>query len=198
MDEQNQSVKLADAERATETETLGAQTIAVAEQTEQVEQVELIEQVKPPLVSKLPNYPLSYFDSEKHIIDDRQKTWKKVLEYILTALGWIYILVYLVYVIYGIIAVRFNLPLLEIGLYNRGMLAETEHMLFILFIGTLLISLYLIIWRQYNFRRFGRKDRRKFPKDVTDGELAERFGLDEEKVKELKTQKVIVFEENVI
>lgn len=146
----------------------------------------------------LPDYPMSYYDSEKHIINGRQKTWKKVIEYILTILGWAYILVYLVYVIYGIIAMEFNLPLLEISLYNREMLMETKHMLFIFFIGSLIITLYLICWRQYNFRRFGKKDRRKFPNDVTDEELAEHFKLDVSEVQKLKNQKVIVFEENVI
>lgn len=155
-------------------------------------------EIKPPVPIKLPEYPLSHYDSEKHIIKNRQKKWKKVIEYILTLLGWLYILVYLVYVIYGIIAVKLGLPLFEISMYNRGMLAETERMFFILFVGSLIITLWLICWRQYNFRRFGKKDRRKFPKDVTDEDLAEYFKLEPEEIKKLKSQKVIEFEENVI
>lgn len=151
-----------------------------------------------PSETKLPDCPLSYSDSEEHIIDHRQKKWKKVIEVILTVLGWTYILVYLVYVIYGIIALKLGLPLLEIGMYSRGMLAETERMLFILFVGTLIITLYMICWRQYNFRRFGKKDRRRFPRNVTDEDIAEYFKLEVSEVRSLRGQKVIEFEENII
>ena len=53
------------------------------------------------------------YEIEDHLIYGRQKLWKKIIEWVFTILGWIVILSYVGYLIYGSLAIRFNWPLFE-------------------------------------------------------------------------------------
>ncbi|MBP5416532.1 MAG: poly-beta-1,6 N-acetyl-D-glucosamine synthase [Clostridiales bacterium] len=118
-------------------------------------------------------------DEQSHIeYENKQKTWKKVLGVILTLVAWIYMLVYFSYMIYGIICDKMNRPVKEFLFYDLNKIRQTEHFFMILFIAVLIELLVLIIWKEYNRRRFGSLRRRKFAPDITDQEIDSYFHLD--------------------
>lgn len=116
---------------------------------------------------------------ESHIeYENKQKTWKKVLGVILTLVAWIYMLVYFCYLIYGIICDKMNRPVKEFLFYDLNKIRQTEHFFVVLFIAVLIELLVLILWKEYNRRRFGSLRRRKFAPDITDQEIDSYFHLD--------------------
>ena len=118
-------------------------------------------------------------DEQSHIeYENKQKTWKKAVGVILTLVAWIYMLVYFCYMIYGIICDKMNRPVKEFLFYDLNKIRQTEHFFMILFIAVLIELLVLIIWKEYNRRRFGSLRRRKFAPDITDQEIDSYFHLD--------------------
>lgn len=135
---------------------------------------------------------------EDHFITGKQKKWKQVIEWIFTILGWMVMLSYLIYVIYGLIAMKFNWPIPEIAIYTREMLTETGRYFYILFIAILVATVLLIAWKNYNRIRFGRLHRRKFRPPVEDQEILDLFQIDQETLEHMKRDRVIVFSKNII
>ncbi|SNU07938.1 poly-beta-1,6-N-acetyl-D-glucosamine biosynthesis protein PgaD [Lachnospiraceae bacterium] len=138
------------------------------------------------------------YDIKEHLILGKQKKWKQVIEWILTILGWFIMLSYIGYIIYGNIAIRHNLFLPELGVFNRYMIEEVDKYYLFLLVILLLIFLIFIIWKNYNKKRFGSLHRRQFKPDVTVKELAERFETTEEKILEMQNERVITLEHNII
>ena len=137
--------------------------------------------------------------STKHIeTDTKQKKWKRVLEVILTIIAWVYMIVYWAFMIYGIICDKLGKPIKEWWIYTADTIHQTEHHFYILFIVILIEILVLIIWKEYNKHRFGKKDRRKFKPLVTEEELDEYFKLDEALAYSLHNDKYIELLENPI
>ena len=137
--------------------------------------------------------------STKHIeTDTKQKKWKRVLEVILTIIAWVYMIVYWAFMIYGIICDKLGKPIKEWWIYTADTIHQTEHHFYILFIAILIEILVLIIWKEYNKHRFGKKDRRKFKPLVTEEELDEYFKLDEALAYSLHNDKYIELLENPI
>ena len=73
-------------------------------------------------------------DLKEHLILGKQKTWKKILEWIFTILAWLIILTYVGYIIYGNLAIKFGWSLPEFLFLNREMIKEVNHYYFIIFI----------------------------------------------------------------
>ena len=115
---------------------------------------------------------------ESHIeYENKQKMWKRVIGIILTAVAWIYMLIYFAYMIYGIVCDKMGRPVKEFLFYNYERIRQTEHFFVVLFIAILIELLVLIVWKEYNKQRFGKKRRRKFAPDITDQEIDRYFQL---------------------
>ncbi len=138
------------------------------------------------------------YDLEEHLIYDRQKGWKKVLEWILTIAAWALLLSYIIYLIYGTLAIHNGWYLPEFTIYTREMVLEIQRYFYILFIAFLIICVLLIFWKNYNIRKFGRLHRRKFRPSVTNEELAELFELDVKTIELLQCDKAVILERNII
>ncbi|MGN0152749.1 MAG: poly-beta-1,6-N-acetyl-D-glucosamine biosynthesis protein PgaD [Wujia sp.] len=138
------------------------------------------------------------YDLEDHLIYDRQKGWKKVIEWILTITGWAVLLSYIIYLIYGTLAIHNGWYLPEFAIYTREMVLEIQRYFYILFIAFLIICVLLIFWKNYNLRRFGRLHRRRFRPPVTNDELADMFELDMQTIESLQNNRVTVLEHNII
>lgn len=128
----------------------------------------------------------------------KQKKWKKIIEIILTVIAWIYLVVYWVFMIYGIFCDLTHRPIKEWWIYNKATIHQTEHFFVVLFIAILIETLVLILWKEYNLHRFGRLRRRKFKGDVTEAELDEYFKLDPKISDTLHHGKYIELYENPI
>jgi len=137
-------------------------------------------------------------DLKEHLILGKQKTWKKILEWIFTILAWLIILTYVGFIIYGNLAIKFGWSLPEFLFLNREMIKEVNHYYFIIFIVFLVGLLIFFVWKNYNKRRFGGLRRRKFRPDVSNEELQEKFNVDSELLYHLQHDRVIILEENII
>ena len=107
-------------------------------------------------------------------------------------------IVYWAFMIYGIICDKLGKPIREWWIYTADTIHQTEHHFYILFIAILIEILVLILWKEYNKHRFGKKDRRKFKPLVTEEELDEYFKLDEALAYSLHNDKYIELLENPI
>lgn len=138
------------------------------------------------------------YDIGDHLIYGNQKKWKKVIEWILTIVAWAILLSYVLYLIYGSLAIKYGWYLPEFTIYTREMVLEIQKYFFILFIALLILTVLLIFWKNYNLRRFGKLHRRKFRPPVDEEELAKLFELDIEYVKDFREQRVVVLETNIV
>ena len=138
-------------------------------------------------------------NSTEHIeTKTRQQKWKRILEIILTVIAWVYMLVYWLFMIHGIYCDLTGKIIHEFWLYNASTIHQTEHFFFILFIAVLIETLLLILWKEYNYHRFGKLKRRKFKPDVTNAELDEFFHLSDELKEKMHNDKYIELFENPV
>ncbi len=151
-----------------------------------------------PQVIELPDHENNQ-EEESHIeYKNNQKTWKKAVGVILTLFAWVYMLVYFVYMIYGIICDKTNRPVKEFLFYDLNKIRQTEHFFAILCIATLIELLVLIVWKEYNRRRFGSLRRRTFAPDITNQQIDSYFHLDPELSATFHNDKYIEIEETPV
>jgi len=141
----------------------------------------------------------SAHNGDSHIeYKNNQKTWKKVIGVVLTLIAWIYMLVYFCYMIYGIICDKMHRPVKEFLFYDLNKIHQTEHLFAVLFIAVLIEILVLLLWKEYNRRRFGSLRRRKFAPDITDQEIDSYFHLDPLVSEVFHNEKYIEIEETPV
>lgn len=138
------------------------------------------------------------YDFEEHLIYGRQKKWKKIIEGIITIFGWIVILSFVIYYIYGNMTLKRGKIPFEFFYLNRRMLREINKYCFIAFIAFLILVILLILWKNYNYYRFGRLKRRKFKAAVDNKEVAEMFEIDEAFVTKMQSERYVLLENNII
>ena len=143
--------------------------------------------------------PAADKDSSKHIENKvEQSTWKTLLEIFLTIIAWVYMIVYWTFMMYGIFCDLTKRPVTEFWIYNYNTIHQTEHYFVVLFIAILVETLLLILWKEYNYHRFGKLDRRKFKPNVTQEELDEYFNLNSELAYKMHHDKYVEVFENPI
>lgn len=133
----------------------------------------------------------------KNIIDGRQKGYKKVIECILTAIAWLYMLVYIISITYGLVSIAFDIKWRLPAIYTIGMVQEVGTLFKISGIILLITIVVMLLWKQYNYKKFGKLNRRRFKESVKNDEIAELFGLEIYEVEELQDKKFIELEENI-
>lgn len=138
------------------------------------------------------------YEIEDHLIYGRQKLWKKIIEWVLTILGWIVILSYIGYLIYGSLAIRFRWPLFEFLFFTREMVLVIQEYFFVLFIALLIAIILLVFWKNFNYHKFGKLHRRTFPPTVNNEELAEMFELDLQIIEQMQSERYVVLETNIV
>ncbi len=138
------------------------------------------------------------YDFEKHLIYNRQKGWKKIIEWIFTILAWCLLASYIIYLIYGSLAIHYNWYLPEFLFFTREMITTVQWYFYILFIAFLIIVIFLIFWKNYNKQKYGKLHRRKFKPAVINEELAEMFELEQSVIEQLQNDRVTVLEQNII
>ncbi len=138
------------------------------------------------------------YDINEHLIVGKQKKWKKVIEWILTIIGWLIMFSYISYVIYGNLALKNGWKLFEFTIYNRAMLEEVNLYYIILLVVLLVAFVIFLIWKGYNRYKFGKLHRRDFSPGVSKEELMRRFELDEKTIEHFQNDKIITLEHNII
>ena len=131
-----------------------------------------------PLVDGSERHPAIDYKIEHHIeYENKQKPWKRLIEVCLTVISWIYIVVYWLFMIQGIFCDMIGRPVREFWIYTYDSIHQTEIYFSILANVILVEILVLILWKEYNYRRFGRLRRRHFKPDVSEAEIDEYFDL---------------------
>ena len=138
------------------------------------------------------------YDIRDHLIYGKQKLWKKIIEWILTILGWSVILTYISYLIYGSLAIKFGWEMFEFLFYTREMVLVIQEYFFIYFIAFLIFTILLIIWKNFNYHKFGKLHRRTFQPEVSNEELCEMFELDASIIETMQSERYVVLEKNII
>ena len=138
------------------------------------------------------------YNFEKHLIYDRQKGWKKIIEWIFTIIAWVLLASYIIYLIYGSLAIHYQWYLPEFLFFTREMVTTVQWYFYILFIAFLIIVIFLIFWKNYNKYKYGKLHRRKFKPAVTNEELAEMFEIEQSIIEQMQNEHVTVLEQNII
>lgn len=138
------------------------------------------------------------YDIEDHLIYGKQKLWKKIIEWIFTILGWLVMLTYVGYLIYGSLAIKLNWYLFEFLFYTREMVLVIQEYFFVLLIAFLIAVILLIVWKNYNYHKFGKLHRRTFQPSVSNEELSEMFELDMQTIEQMQNERYVVLEKNII
>lgn len=152
-----------------------------------------------PLVEGTLENPIIDRNSSEHIEDKvSQKPIRKILGIIITVIAWLYILIYWAFMIVGIFRDLYGKPVMSFWIYDLNTVRQTEHFFVILGIGILIETLILLIWKEYNKIRFGRKHRRSFKGDVTNKEIDEYFELSDELSNIMHNRRYIILNENPV
>lgn len=138
------------------------------------------------------------YDLDAHLIVGRQKKWKKVIEWIITIIGWMIMLMYVLYVVYGNLALRNGWAIPDIGVFRQEMILEVDRYYYILFVILLVSLVVFIMWKNYNKKKFGSYHRREFRPSVKTEEIADKFGLTKNQVREMQSNRITVLEKNII
>lgn len=131
-----------------------------------------------------------------NIIVNKQVWWKKIFEWIFIIIGWLYIISYPGYLIYGIIAKIFNFTIYPFFIYSVNVIDESFELFLIVCIVLAISIVLLIVWKEYNLLRFGRKNRRRFRSNVTTEDMTIYFNMNESFFDELQNNNISVLPEN--
>ncbi len=138
------------------------------------------------------------YDINDHLIYGKQKIWKKIIEWILTILGWLIIASYLGYLIYGSLAIRFGWNMFEFFFFTKEMVLVIQEYFLIYLFAFLIFGVLMILWKNYNLHRFGKLRRRGFQPPVSNEELCEMFELDATIIEQMQNERYVVIEKNII
>ncbi|WP_411169834.1 poly-beta-1,6-N-acetyl-D-glucosamine biosynthesis protein PgaD [Clostridium sp. MB05] len=131
------------------------------------------------------------------IIKSKQNPFKKLLTIILTLVMWIYSIV----VFYFFISAVFNENDKYISAVKEALKMTNNDIngfLIIVFLLLIMSFLILIIWRTYNKKKFGKLNRRVYPKNTTKEEMLSLNLISEKNFNKLQEHGVLIFEENPI
>lgn len=118
------------------------------------------------------------------IIHFKQSKFRKILDILLTIFGWIFLTFFLYYFIIHVDgSLNFKFYLLNLSNAN-GIILFT-------FFITVVSAVSLCWWSAYNKRKYGSLNRRKFPRDANNKEIAEYFQLTVEEVTRIQNDKYI-------
>lgn len=141
-----------------------------------------------------------------NIIDGLQKKSIRILEILVTSIGWLIMLYYIIKTILSII-----LGILLFIIFRSLNLSNFYNKLFTLgdvittiytFIITIVIAgigfILMYFWGRYNYKRYAHLRRRKFPKDVTKDEVKLYFNLPSLTIEKMQNDKIIILEKTIV
>lgn len=133
-----------------------------------------------------------------NIIDGLQKKFIKRIEQVITTLGWIVILIFVIQSLLSIFLWIFNLSnfYTKLFLYNN---IDTTIRVFLLTITfSLLFFIIIYLWRKYNYKKYAHLRRRTLPNYVTSNEIESYFNLPPSLVEKMQNDKIIVLEKTIV
>lgn len=133
-----------------------------------------------------------------NIIDGLQKRTIKILERLITTIGWLIMLVYTFQTLSSIVLWLFNLTYFYRKLFVLDNIQTTIRIFLITVAIAMCIFILMYSWEKYNYKRYAPLNRRKFPKNVTNDEIKLYFGLPSSLVEKMQNDKVIILEKTIV
>ena len=141
-----------------------------------------------------------------NIIDGLQKKSIRILEILITIIGWLIMLYYIIQTLFSIVFWLllfmvfwlFNLSNFYNKLFTSSDVSTTIHT----FIITIFIAsgsfILMYFWGKYNYKRYAHLRRRKFPKTVTNDEIERYFNLPSSTIEKMQYDKIIILEKTIV
>ncbi len=128
----------------------------------------------------------------------QDRSWsRKTIEFLISLLIWVWMLIYPVYCIYGAIQLFMGNVPMTFGIYNTQVLYDTLEMLQITGVIVLVEFVFLIVWTFYN-QKLKRQSDLDMPDSVSVTQLMSAFELSEHEVKSFQKAKYIYLEKNIV
>jgi len=133
-----------------------------------------------------------------NIIDGLQKKTIRRLEILITTIGWLVMLFYIIQTLLSIVVWSFNLSNFYNKLFTSSDVSTTIHT----FIITIFIAsgsfILMYFWGKYNYKKYAHLRRRKFPKVVTNDEIESYFNLPSSTIEKMQNDKIIILEKTIV
>ena len=136
--------------------------------------------------------------NDKNIIDGKQNKKIKFIEAIISAVGWMFMLGYLIQIITSLIVWAFSLSNFYEKLFIINNIQDTIRVMLITVLISVIIFIVIFAWGKYNYNRYAHLTRRQFPKDTTKDEVAEYFNLPINEILKMQNDKRIELEETIV
>lgn len=133
-----------------------------------------------------------------NIIDGFQKKQIKIIEKLITAIGWSFMVGYLIQIALSVALWTFNLSNFYHKLLIFPDIKTTLNTLLITVLISIVAFLTIFSWGRYNYKKYAHLRRRNFPEDVTTEEVVEYFNLSLETVVDMQNNKRIVLEKTIV
>lgn len=133
-----------------------------------------------------------------NIIDGLQKKTIRIIEVIVTTMGWLLMLGYIVQIILSIILWVFNLSNFYYFSFIFHNIETTIRTIVITLLISVCVFMLIYLWGKYNYKRYAHLTRRKFPENVTKDKIATYFDLPLSLVEKMQNDKVIVIEKTIV
>jgi poly-beta-1,6-N-acetyl-D-glucosamine biosynthesis protein PgaD len=133
-----------------------------------------------------------------NIIDGLQKKAAKRLERLITGIGWLIMLGYILQIVFSIALWLFNITNFYSKLFSINNIYITIRTFVITAAISICIVLVLYLWGKYNYKKYAHLTRRGFPKNVSNNEIETYFGLASCLIEKMQNDKVIVLEKTII
>lgn len=144
-----------------------------------------------------PRHPKQSVEHKAFLVRSQRSWFNKLIAWLITGLMWAYTFLVILFFVSAFTeqpaptADRFKQAFKLTNTDIRGLVILIL-VLFALFFGSLLI------WRNYNKRRFGSLNRRVYPKPTTREDLLGLDLIDEKTLDQLQNSKVVVFEKSPV
>ncbi|MFL0196282.1 poly-beta-1,6-N-acetyl-D-glucosamine biosynthesis protein PgaD [Clostridium sp. WILCCON 0269] len=122
----------------------------------------------------------------------------KILEKLITTIGWIFMLGYVFQILASVMLWSFNLSNFYHKLFVLYNIKTTLRILITTIVIALCVFIVMYSWGRYNYKRYAHLKRRKFPQNVTNHEIALYFNLPISLVEKMKNDKVVVLEKTIV
>ncbi|MDR3593270.1 poly-beta-1,6-N-acetyl-D-glucosamine biosynthesis protein PgaD [Clostridium sp.] len=141
-----------------------------------------------------------------NIIDGLQKKSIRILEILITTIGWLIMLYYIIQtllsiVFWSLLYIVFwslNLSNFYKKLFTLGDVSTTMHTFIITIVIASSSFILMYFWGRYNHKRYAHLRRRKFPKAVTNDEIERYFNLPSSTIEKMQNDKIIILEKTIV
>lgn len=141
-----------------------------------------------------------------NIIDGLQKKSIRILEILITTIGWLIMVYYIIKTLFSIafwlLLSKVFLSLNSSNFYNKLFTLSDIITTIHTFVTTLVIAssclILMYFWGRYNYKRYAHLRRRKFPKDVTKSEVEHYFNLPSSTIEKMQNNKIIILDKTIV